>query len=718
VSEDDPVPLLSLVLVVHREQGWLPELAESVLSQDFRDLELIAIDDASPDHAPGMLDALAERDARVRVRHLAERVGPGEARNLGLEMASGDYAWFVSSTDVVPEGALAGVAGLLAGAARPAMLLVNHVHAEVTGGSRPGPHAALSAELGGEGGTLDSHPQLAAAALGAFDKLFRVELLRELGLRFGPGAFSELTLTWPLLLGGERAAGDPEPRYIRRRPPNAMREGSPFDAFAQYDAVLAREAPDERRRLVFPAMLKHELGLLGGLPEGERRRFFELMSEGYRGAGQPPLGSRALELRARLVERGDWRAYRLFEESLATRRKLAPARVRREVRRRAKQAARVRSGAVQRHYRRQLREPLDPNLAVFAAYWYRGYSCNPRAIYERLRELRPEVHGVWLVNTQGAQTIPDGVDYAMSGTREYYDLIARASWFVNNVNFPNNVVKREGTVHVMTHHGTPLKRMGLDVQKPAGAAGLLRRCARWDFSVSQNAFTTPIWERVYPTRYESLETGYPRNDVLANARPEEAERIRAELGIEPGQRAVLYTPTHREYQEEYVPLLDPARVAGALGDGWVFLARAHYFYGDVDLARGGGRVIDVSGHPSIEELCQAADVLVTDYSSIMFDYAVLDRPIVIYAPDWEEYREKRGTTFDLTAEPPGLVARSEPQLVEALRAGDEASALRAAFRARFCYLDDGRAAERVVRRVWLGEPVDAPARAATEAVAP
>jgi len=673
------VPLLSLVLVVHREQGWLPELAESVLSQDFRDLELIAIDDASPDHAPGMLDELAERDRRVRVRHLAERVGFGEARNLGLEMAGGDYVWFVDTTDLVPEGALARLA---AAAGSADLLLLRHAKDDLLGRRTMAPPAD---------------------ALHAWNKVFRRGFLRELGVRFGPGAFSELTVTWPALLRAERVENVPGESYVRREPPNAESEGSPFDVFAQYEAVLCPE--------VVPAMVRHELALLARLPAGERPEFFRRMSESWP-ATVPPLGSRALELRARLVKRGDWRAYRLFEESLAARRKLAPGRVRSEVRRRAKRAARIRSGAVERHYRRQLREPLDPNLAVFAAYWYRGYSCNPRAIYERLRELRPEVHGVWVVNTQGAHTIPDGVDYAMSGTREYYDLIARASWFVNNVNFPNNLVKREGTVHVMTHHGTPLKRMGLDVQKPGGAAALLRRCARWDFSVSQNAFTTPIWERVYPTRYESLETGYPRNDVLANAHAEDAERIRAELGIEAGQRAVLYTPTHREYQDEYVPLLDPGRVAGALGEGWVLLARAHYFYGDLGLASAGGRVIDVSAHPSIEELCLAADVLVTDYSSIMFDYGVLDRPIVIYAPDWEEYRETRGTTFDLMAEPPGLVARSEPELVEALRAGDEASALRAAFRARFCYLDDGRAAERVVRRVWLGEPAEAPAQPA------
>jgi CDP-glycerol glycerophosphotransferase len=114
-------------------------------------------------------------------------------------------------------------------------------------------------------------------------------------------------------------------------------------------------------------------------------------------------------------------------------------------------------------------------------------------------------------------------------------------------------------------------------------------------------------------------------------------------------------------------------------------------------------VRDVSSHPSVEELCLAADVLVTDYSSIMFDYAVLDRPIVIHAPDWDEYRERRGTYFDLMAEPPGVVAPDDDGVVSAVRGGDDGARERAAFRARFCSLEDGGAAERVVRRVWLGD---------------
>jgi CDP-glycerol glycerophosphotransferase len=119
-------------------------------------------------------------------------------------------------------------------------------------------------------------------------------------------------------------------------------------------------------------------------------------------------------------------------------------------------------------------------------------------------------------------------------------------------------------------------------------------------------------------------------------------------------------------------------------------------------------VRDVSSHPSVEELMLASNVLVTDYSSIMFDYGVLDRPIVIHAPDWEVYRALRGTYFDLMEEAPGPVTRSEAAVVEAIRAGDGDPGARAAFRARFCSLDDGRAAERVVRRVWFGEREPAP----------
>jgi CDP-glycerol glycerophosphotransferase len=301
--------------------------------------------------------------------------------------------------------------------------------------------------------------------------------------------------------------------------------------------------------------------------------------------------------------------------------------------------------------------------------------------------------------------MPGGVEFVHPATPEYFDTIARAGWFVNNVNWPNNVVKREGQTHVMTHHGTPLKKMGLDLRDAPGREKrddfekFMTRSRRWDYSVHANAFTTKAWSTAYAgLQYTPLETGYPRNDVLANAGAEEVAAARAALGLEDGQRAVLYAPTHREYETDGSELLDLAALTERLPEEFVLLARQHYLE---EAALGGsGRVRDVSAHPSVEELCLAADVLVTDYSSIMFDYAVLDRPIVIHAPDWETYVNNRGTYFDLLDLRPGPVGRTVDDAAQALLAGDPEPAERARFRAEFCSLEDGGASERVVRAVW------------------
>jgi CDP-glycerol glycerophosphotransferase len=709
--------------VVHREQAYISELAESVLGQAFEDIELVAIDDASPDHAPELLDALAERDPRVRVHHLPTPVGHAQARNAGLERATGDYVWFLNASDVLPPGALLDVGERLRATA-PDVLLVHHRISDAVGRSRPGPKAQLLATVaGGEPVTLADRPGLGELAPRHFDKVFRRGHLTELGVRFAAGEHGELGVTWPALLAAERIAASPLVLYERRPRENAPAAGrdpgSPLDVFARYDQVLAfAEAspriPAERRRLVLPAMLRQQLGMLGRLPESQRREFFARMAAAYRAhrRGDEPLpGGRVARLRRALIARDAYGAFRLLEAAVARRRALERRRAALSRRR-----GRARREALAKHYRARLREPIDPDLAVFAAYWYRGYACNPRAIYEKARELVPGFRGVWVVKRDGVASLPEGVEYVIAETREYYDLLARARYFVNNVNFPNHLVKREGTVHVMTHHGTPLKRMGMDLRETPVAgqrmdfAALLRRCRRWDYSVSSNQLSTLVWERVYPTDHETLEVGYPRNDRLAAATDEDVERAREALGIEPGTVAVLYAPTHREYHSGYVPTLDLAAFAEGLGPGYVVLARLHYFYGEDPVLRRlhrEGRVRDVAAHPSVEELCLAADVLLTDYSSIMFDYAVLDRPIAIHAPDWDVYRATRGTYFDLMAEPPGAVARTGAELVEAFRSGaiadERATRLRAAFRARYCSLDDGHASERVVRRVWLGE---------------
>ena len=726
---------LSVVLPVYGVADYLPRCLDSVLAADLPGLQVVAVDDCSPDRSGAILDEYAARDPRLTVLHLDANRGLGGAREAGLERTTGDYVWFVDSDDWLADGAVQTVVARLA-ADRPDVLVTGFARVFADGGVEPdtwrGAMADAPATL-----TLAERPALLNMILSAWNKVVRRDFLLGLDVRFGAGYYEDLSVTYPLLLAAERISLLPQELYFYRR----EREGaitntaSPrhADVFAQYDAVFAfldrrPEIPAELRRLVFDRTVKQSVTVLdtpGLVPAELRAEFFHRASAHFRryrpeGYGYPG-GLRGVQYR--LVDRDAWGAYQRLRP-LQT----LPRTVRRTVRRGARRSLPMARRAVRGTARRTLstayrRLPLDENLAVYAAYWYRGYACNPAAIYRKARELAPDVRGVWVVQTraQGA-AMPADVPWVLENTPAYLKLMSTAKYLVNNVNFPHTAAKRPGSVHIQTQHGTPLKYLGLDLRdRPEAAAGmdfdrLLEHVARWDYLVSPNPHSTAAFGRAYPGGYQVLETGYPRNDRLVDATPEEGAAIREGLGIPAGSTAVLYAPTHREQHSEYVSALDLEELATALGPDYTLLVRTHYFYArpdGADPATGadgneGGRagILDVSGHPSVEDLYLAADALVTDYSSVMFDYAVLDRPMVVFAPDWDDYQRIRGVYFDLMELPPGLVTTTQEELTAVLAdrsesgfAGTGAAKLRAAFRDRFCPWDDGGAAERVVRAV-------------------
>ncbi|MEV3855411.1 CDP-glycerol glycerophosphotransferase family protein [Streptomyces sp. NPDC050095] len=716
------MPRLTLVVPVYNVQAYLPECLESVLDQDFTDIEVIAVDDCSPDRSGAVLDEFAARDERLRVIHLTENVGLGRARNAGLEQATGDYVLFLDSDDTLAPGSLRAIADRLAATDDPDVLVYDYERTYWDGEAKRNQKAELLRTEGtADVFSLADRPELLDLLQIVWNKAYRRAFVEDAGLTFPPGYYEDAPWTFGALISAERITVLDRVcvRYRQRREGgNILSTVSRkhFDAFDQYDRIFAfldsSPAYDRWRGPVFARMVNQYLTILekpGRLPQDAKAEFFRRAAADYRSrlpqGFTPPAGARGHKYA--LLARGNYAA--LAGATLA-------AKARAAVKRKAKVTVR-RSlrGALGAYYQAQLRAPLDPNLAVFSAYWSRSVACNPAAIDAELARLAPHVRRVWTVQAEHVDQVPAGTDFVRVGSREYWSVMARATYFVNNVNFPDSVVKREGQVHVQTHHGTPLKSMGLDQHKyPASTSmdfkRLLERCDRWDYSLSSNRFSTAIWERVYPCSYTSLETGYPRNDVLVNATRDDVVRARAALGLADGVRAFLYMPTHREYQSGFTPRLDLARLADQLGPDTVLLVRGHYFYaGSSELAQlqADGRIVDVSRHPKVEELYLASDCLITDYSSAMFDYANLDRPVVIYADDWETYSVVRGTYFDLLEEPPGAVATTQEELTEILSSNRwqdaAATELRARFRLRFCEFDDGRAAERTVRRVFLGE---------------
>ncbi|MFE0631117.1 CDP-glycerol glycerophosphotransferase family protein [Streptomyces sp. NPDC058864] len=716
------MPRFSVIVPAHKVQAYLHECLESVLGQSFSDFEVIAVDDRSPDASGAILDAFAARDRRVTVLHLKENVGLGPARNAGTARATGDYLLFLDSDDTLAPGSLQALADRLKETAEPDVLVYDYARTYWDGRVVRNQRAALLAQDGRPAGPLDDRPELLRLLPVAWNKAYRREFVQRRDFAFPPGWYEDVPWTYPVLLAARSIAVLDRVcvHYRQRRRGSILRTTSSrhFDVFDQYDRVFAfldrNPGLDGWRPALFGRMTDHLLAVYntpGRLPRSARGVYFQRCSVHFRRYRPQEPGPRPHGVpggaRRLLVRLGARQVFDAVRTANALRRRL---------RRLAKDAARAaREAGLRLHYRVQRHRRLDPDLAVFAARRYDGYGGDPAALEAGVRDLAPHIRTAWITTPAHAHTLPRGVRRLQPGSPAYWTALARATYLVNDVNFPHAYRKRRGQVNLHTHQGTPLGRTGLDVQgHPAASAGrdfarMLAHTDRWDFCLSANPHSTVVWERAYPAGYTTLEHGRPGNDVLLRADADDVRRIRAGLGVPAGSTAILYAPAHRDYRRGFHPPVDLARLARELGPGHVVLYRApDGDAGTATLPEGlPDTVLDVSAHPSVQELCLAADALVTDYSSLMFDYAGLDRPIVVHAGDWTAYRAARGTYFDITAEAPGPVARSEDELLSILTTdtwrGPRSARLRAAFRARFCPYDDGHAAERVVRRVFLGE---------------
>ncbi|MFI5704787.1 CDP-glycerol glycerophosphotransferase family protein [Streptomyces xanthochromogenes] len=724
------MPRFSVIVPAYKLQAHLHACLESVLRQTYEsdespafDLEVIAVDAGSPDSCGEIIDEFAARDPRVTAVHLAADPadpgqGPGSARNAGLARATGDYVLFLDGDDTLAPHALRDIADRLKASGEPDVLVFGHARTHWSGATEHPSAPPQLTESGPAAFQLADRPALLRQPAPAWNKAYRREFLVHEGLAFPPGRHTDTFWSYAALLAAtslstlERVCV----HHRGRRGP-AVAHGRHFDLFPQYDRVFdfvdSRPALGSWRPVLARRMADHLAAASAtvltapDLSTRHRAAFFRLARAHYRRHGVPG----AAGLRHAGVRFGTYRGHRLLHGVRALR-----------ARGRAFSSALTRparTAALRLHYRVQRSLPLREDLAVFSAFWHRGYACSPAAIEAKVRELAPGVRTAWITTPEHEATVPAPTRRLHPGGFAYFSALARAKYLVNNVEFDHRLVKRPGQLLLQTHHGTPLKTVGLDLaDRPAASHGtdfarLLADADKWDFALSANRHATLIGERAFPAAYTTLEYGSPRNDVLRRATDVDSARLRDRLGIPGRSTVVLYAPTYRDYNRARHLPLDLERLCRVLGPEFFLLTRAHFAYGAPLSRTPLPRVLDVTGHPSVEELLLVADALVTDYSSLMFDYANLDRPIVILDDDREAYEAARGTYFDLRGRPPGAVARTEDELIDIFTTGhwrgSRSAQLRAAFRTRFCPYDDGRAAERVVRRVFLGETGAAPA---------
>lgn len=358
-------------------------------------------------------------------------------------------------------------------------------------------------------------------------------------------------------------------------------------------------------------------------------------------------------------------------------------------------------------------QPLR-DAVLFISYNGKQYSDSPRAMHEELLRRGADLEYLWLVR-DGQVNLPDTVQKVRFWSTEWYEALARCRYIVTNAHLPHWMERRPGQVIVQNWHGTMLKKIGLDIEAPKFDPQyherLIQEARNWTMLVSSNRFSTPILKRAMGYDGEIVETGYPRNDYLYSPDLEQrAKDIKERIGLPADKRVVLYAPTwrddlsHRRGQFKFDLRLDVEDARERLGDDHILLVRRHSNVVDSIPGAGNGFVYDVSEYPDIADLYIIADVMVTDYSSVMFDYAHLKRPMLFFTYDLEHYRDKlRGFYFDFENDAPGPLIRTSEELVSALCDIDKVSAAYAEryqrFHELFCDLDDGNAAARVVDRM-------------------
>ncbi|WP_159498349.1 CDP-glycerol glycerophosphotransferase family protein [Microbacterium sp. 18062] len=339
------------------------------------------------------------------------------------------------------------------------------------------------------------------------------------------------------------------------------------------------------------------------------------------------------------------------------------------------------------------------NAVFFESFYGRNASCNPLAIDRELSRRAPGIVRYWSV-VDLSVAVPEGAVPVVEGSPEWWRARGVARLLVVNDWLRRRFVRRPGQTVLQTWHGTPLKRLALHRPgfDPRRAVAVVRESRRWNVLLAQNPYAAGILKKAYAflTRPIWVE-GYPRNDVLTTG---DGTAVRGRLGIGADERVLLYAPTWRDDREQIVDFLEAERLAADTGA--VVLVRGHSRTLLPGTDTTGARVIDVTGFPDTSQLLLAADALITDYSSMMFDFTVTGKPIYFLVPDLEHYRgELRGFYFDLAAHAPGPLVRTQEELTAAL-AADEDPALAERYRrwrARFNARDDGHAAERVVARI-------------------
>ncbi len=330
----------------------------------------------------------------------------------------------------------------------------------------------------------------------------------------------------------------------------------------------------------------------------------------------------------------------------------------------------------------------DDHLILFNSYAGRKFDDSPKAIFDVMKN-DTRFSGYKLVWAFHQPENYDVADKIKTDGFKYFRTALKARVWVTNSSVERGLnFTGKNTFYFNTWHGTPMKKMGVDIDS-SNTSFATKGENHFDVMMSQGRFETDVFSRAFKISKEKfLEAGLPRNDILANYSNEYRQNIRSRLGIDESKIVILYAPTFREYEKDenngviMAPPLTLEKWEKELPD-CVLLMRAHYEVSKVMNIQENEFVRNMTDYPNINDLYISADILISDYSSVFFDYSITGKPMLHFAYDYEKYSSKRGMYFDIREYVNG--ATIEDEMIEMIKSLDyeKASERTVAFRDRF-----------------------------------
>ena len=369
---------------------------------------------------------------------------------------------------------------------------------------------------------------------------------------------------------------------------------------------------------------------------------------------------------------------------------------------------------------------VNDKMIIFEAFFAGKYACSPKAIYEYLvnNEEYKDFEFVWAFkNTKKHKWLEKNprTKIVKYDSKKYYKYYAEAKYWITNSRLPEAIIRKDNQRYIQCWHGTPLKRLGYDIKGKGtnvlSTSKQVRKqyktdAKRYSYMLSPSKFATEKFISAFNLKGLNkediiVEKGYPRNDFLYNYKKDDIERVKEKLDLPKDKKIILYAPTWRDNQHVLGKgytldlKMNLENMKKNFGKDYIILLRLHYLLADnLNIEEYKGFAYDVSKYDDVNDLYIISDLLITDYSSVFFDYANLKRPMIFYMYDLEEYKNDTRNFYIDLSELPGPIVKTEKELIKEIKniesLNKKYKEKYKKFNEKFNYLDDGKASQRVV----------------------